>query len=108
MRAESSHLDASISTGDALRICAAINGEGDLPCRPIAVENPAAHKKTAEKALIPLPPTHLTLDFFANTRRGESDGEAQADCADGVAFGYFTSCKKLKTISKNLAWRSEA
>jgi hypothetical protein len=31
----------------------------------LAIENPTAHKKAVEKALIPLPPTGYTWFFYA-------------------------------------------
>jgi hypothetical protein len=34
----------------------------------LALENPTAHKKAGEKALIPLPPTGFASLFYANAR----------------------------------------
>jgi hypothetical protein len=57
----------SISVGGALYICTATDGVGfTKPVGRLTWENPAAHKKTAEKALIPLPPTGFASFFCAN------------------------------------------
>jgi hypothetical protein len=41
-------------------------------------ENPAATKKTPEKALIPLPPTSFASVVFANTGGDVNDAPAKA------------------------------
>jgi len=50
-----------------LNISSATDGVGHSePVDRLTLENPAAHKKAAEKALIPLPPTGFASVFCAN------------------------------------------
>ena len=57
-------------------------------------------KFTAEKALIPLPPTGFTSLFCAKAGGGANDGSVQARCG---GCGPFCNCTECKVLQKSAA-----
>jgi hypothetical protein len=89
----------SISAGEWGYIYSAIDGIGvTAKAVRLSLENPTAHKKTAEKALIPLPPASVGYLFCATTSIMQTKRCALRTAEWEGAPGYCTICKVLQTI----------